>query len=197
MMKFTVHYVPHTHYDAEVFLTRDETFEIGYSVRAGRAGGDAGRSGVQVRAGPDLLHRAVPEGVSGGARLRRADDPRRSGWRSPAGCTPCRTSNIPSGEVVHPAGAGGQVLVREGAGGGRALRLAAGYLRAAPADSAAHGRSAASIRTSSSGIGTFDGPTEYWWKGLDGTRLFCHWMRDQLRGALRRSGQPARVPEVR
>ena len=31
-MKFTVHYVAHTHYDAEVFLTRDETFEIGYSV---------------------------------------------------------------------------------------------------------------------------------------------------------------------
>src|SRR5207302_5983340 len=27
-------------------------------------------------------------------------------------------------------------------------------------------------------IGTFDGPTEYWWQGLDGSRLFCHWMRD-------------------
>ncbi|MBI2201974.1 MAG: hypothetical protein HYU43_08560, partial [Armatimonadetes bacterium] len=26
-------------------------------------------------------------------------------------------------------------------------------------------------------LGDFDGPTEYWWKGLDGTRLFCHWMR--------------------
>ena len=34
-MKLTVHYVPHTHYDAEVFLTRDETFEIGYSVALG------------------------------------------------------------------------------------------------------------------------------------------------------------------
>jgi len=34
-VKFTVHYVSHTHYDAEVFLTRDETFEIGYSVLLG------------------------------------------------------------------------------------------------------------------------------------------------------------------
>ena len=34
-MKLTVHYVPHTHYDAEVFLTRAETFEIGYSVALG------------------------------------------------------------------------------------------------------------------------------------------------------------------
>ncbi|MFY7953789.1 MAG: hypothetical protein ACOVT5_14910, partial [Armatimonadaceae bacterium] len=34
-MKPTVHFVPHTHYDAEVFLTRAETFEIGYSVALG------------------------------------------------------------------------------------------------------------------------------------------------------------------
>src|SRR5260370_921920 len=70
-MKHIVHYVPHTHYDAEVFLTRAETFEIGFSV---------------------LL----------GALAAMREDPRFK----------------------------------------------------------------------------FGGPREYWWQGLDGTRLFCHWMRD-------------------
>ncbi len=25
--------------------------------------------------------------------------------------------------------------------------------------------------------GSADGPTEHYWRGLDGTELFCHWMR--------------------
>ena len=139
MPKFIVHYVPHTHYDAEVFLSRDETFEIGYSVLLGALAAMRTDPEVQVRAGPDVLHRALPEDLPRRARLPQTDDRGEAAGDHVRHALDARRQH-PLRRIVHPAGAAGQGVVPTRARRRRPVRLADRFVWAASADTAAHGQ---------------------------------------------------------
>ena len=174
-MKYIVHYVPHTHYDAEVFLTRDDTFEIGYSVALGAL--------AAMRADPKFKfvldqtcyiepfltaypeERPFFEQMIAEGRLEIT-----------CGMHAMPDVNIPSGEsFIRQALQGKEWIERE-----LGVDVRCGWLLDTfgqhpqiPQLMAKCGFDHNVFQR----LGTFDGPTEYWWKGLDGTRLFCHWMR--------------------
>ncbi|MCC7264749.1 MAG: hypothetical protein IT369_19710 [Candidatus Latescibacteria bacterium] len=174
-MKQIVHYVPHIHYDAEVFLTRDETFEIGYAVALGALA--AMRADPQfkfvldqtcyiepfLRAHPE--ERPFVEQMIAAGRLEIT-----------CGMYAMPDVNIPSGEsFIRQVLAGKGWAERE-----LGVEVRSGWLLDTfgqhpqiPQLMAKCGYDYNLFQR----LGDFDGPTEYWWQGLDGTRLFCHWMR--------------------
>ena len=174
-MKFTVYYVPHTHYDAEVFLTRDETFEIGYSVALGALA--AMRADPQfkfvldqtcyiapfLRAHPE--QRPFLEEMIAAGRLEIT-----------CGMHAMPDVNIPSGESFIRQVIAGKSWCEQELG----VEVRCGWLLDTfgqhpqiPQLMAKCGFDHNVFQR----LGDFDGPTEYWWQGLDGSRLFCHWMR--------------------
>ncbi len=174
-MKYTVHYVPHTHYDAEVFLTRDETFEIGYSVLLGALA--AMRSDSQFKFVLDQtcyiapFLRAYPEER---AFLEQMIAEKR--LEITCGMYAMPDVNIPSGESFIRQVLQGKGWTEQELG----VDVRCGWLLDTfgqhpqiPQMMAKCGFDHNVFQR----LGTFDGPTEYWWKGLDGTQLFCHWMR--------------------
>jgi len=173
--KLTVHYVSHTHYDAEVFLTRDETFEIGYSVLLGALA--AMREDPQFKFALDQtcyiepFLRAYPEErpffeqVIAEGRMEIT-----------CGMYAMPDVNIPSGESFIRQVISGKSWCQEELG----LDVRCGWLLDTfgqhpqiPQLMAKCGFDHNVFQR----LGTLDGHTEYWWKGLDGTELFCHWMR--------------------
>jgi len=174
-MKYTVHYVPHTHYDAEVFLTRDETFEIGYSVLLGALA--AMRSDPQFKFVLDQtcyiapFLRAYPEER---AFLEQMIAEKR--LEITCGMYAMPDVNIPSGESFIRQVLQGKGWTQQELG----VDVRCGWLLDTfgqhpqiPQLMAKCGFDHNVFQR----LGTFDGHTEYWWKGLDGTQLFCHWMR--------------------
>jgi alpha-mannosidase len=174
-MKFTVHYVPHTHYDAEVFLTRDETFEIGYSVALGAL--------AAMRADPAFKFvldqtcyiapflKAYPE-----ERPFFEQMIREKRLEITCGMHTMPDVNMPSGESFIRQVLSGKSWCEKELG----LDVRCGWLL----DTFGQHPQIPQLMVGCGfdqnvfqRIGAFDGPTEYWWKGLDGTRLFCHWMR--------------------
>ncbi len=174
-MKFTVHYVPHTHYDAEVFLTREVTFELGASILL--------EALAAMRADPAFKfvldqtcyiapflaahpeERAFLQEMVGAGRLEIT-----------CGMHAMPDVNIPSGEsFIRQVLAGKSWCERE-----LGVDVRCGWLLDTFGQ---HPQIPQLMRKCGfdhnvfQRIGTWDGPTEYWWKGLDGTRLFCHWMR--------------------
>jgi hypothetical protein len=73
-MKRKVWIVPHSHYDAEVFLVEKDTLEIGYSVLIGACMVNAVCTEVQVCAGPNLPDRPFPANPPGRAVILPTDD---------------------------------------------------------------------------------------------------------------------------
>lgn len=175
-MKHVVHYVPHTHYDAEVFLTRAETFEIGYSVALGALAAMREDPAFKfvldqtcyiepfLKAYPE--ERAFVEQMIREGRLEIA-----------CGMHAMPDVNIPSGEsFIRQVLAGKSWCAAE-----LGIDVRCGWLL----DTFGQHPQIPQLMVKCGfdqnvfqRIGTFDGPTEYWWRGLDGTRLFCHWMRD-------------------
>jgi alpha-mannosidase len=174
-MKQTVHYVPHTHYDAEVFLTRDETFEIGYSVALGALA--AMRSDPQFKFVLDQVCyiepflRAYPEEREFVQQMIKEGR-----LEITCGMYAMPDVNIPSGEsFIRQVLQGKQWTERE-----LGVDVRCGWLLDTfgqhpqiPQLMAKCGFDHNVFQR----LGTFDGPTEYWWQGIDGTRFFCHWMR--------------------
>lgn len=174
-MKYIVHYVPHTHYDAEVFLTRDETFEIGYSVALGALA--AMRADPQFRFVLDQtcyiepFLRAHPE-----ERPFVEEMIREGRLEITCGMHAMPDVNIPSGESFIRQVIAGKGWCRRELG----VEVRTGWLLDTfgqhpqiPQLMAKCGFDHNVFQR----VGEFDGPTEYWWQGLDGTRLFCHWER--------------------
>ena len=174
-MKFTVHYVSHTHYDAEVFLTRDETFEIGYSVALGAL--------AAMRADPNFKFvldqtcyiapflKAHPEErpfVEEMIRVGRLE--------ITCGMYAMPDVNIPSGESFIRQVIAGKTWCEEELG----VEVRCGWLL----DTFGQHPQIPQLmvkcgfdHNAFQRLGDFNGPTEYWWQGLDGTQLFCHWQR--------------------
>lgn len=174
-MKYIVHYVPHTHYDAEVFLTRNETFEIGYSILLGALAVMQEDPGFKfaidqtcyiapfLSAYPE--QRAVFEHLIADKRLEVT-----------CGMYAMPDVNIPSGESFIRQALAGKGWCRRELG----LDVRCGWLLDTfgqhpqiPQLMAGCGFDHNLFQR----LGTLDGPTEFWWRGLDGTKLFCHWMR--------------------
>jgi len=174
-MKFTVHYVPHTHYDAEVFLTRDETFEIGFSVLLGAL--------ASLRAEPSFKFvldqtcyiepflRAYPEEEPFFRQMIAEGRLEITG-----GMIAMPDVNIPSGESFIRQVLAGKTWCEKELG----VEVRCGWLL----DTFGHHpqipqlmRKCGFDQNVFQRVGTFDGPTEYYWQGLDGSKLFCHWMR--------------------
>jgi alpha-mannosidase len=175
-MKFTVHYVAHTHYDAEVFLTRAETFEIGYSVALGAL--------ALMREDPSFKFvldqtcyvepflRAYPEERAFFDRMVREGR-----LEITCGMHAMPDVNLPSGEsFIRQVLVGKSWCERELGVDPRCgwLLDTFGQHPQIPQLMVKCGFDQNVFQR----IGTPEGPTEYWWQGLDGTRLFCHWMRD-------------------
>jgi alpha-mannosidase len=174
-MKYTVHYVPHTHYDAEVFLTRDETFEIGYSVLLGAL--------ATLRADPKF--KFVLDQTCYIAPFLQTYPEERSFFEQmiaekrleiTCGMYAMPDVNIPSGESFIRQVLSGKAYCEEELG----LEVRCGWLL----DTFGQHPQIPQLMVKCGfdhnvfqRLGTFEGPTEYWWKGLDGTQLFCHWMR--------------------
>jgi alpha-mannosidase len=174
-MKFIVHYVPHTHYDAEVFLTRDATFEIGYSILLGALA--AMRADPQFKFVLDQTCYIAPflktypeerpffEQMIAEKRLEIT-----------CGMHAMPDVNIPSGEsFIRQVISGKSWCTRE-----LGLEVRCGWLL----DTFGQHPQIPQLMVKCGfdhnvfqRLGTIDGPTEYWWQGLDGTKLFCHWMR--------------------
>lgn len=174
-MKYKVHYVPHTHYDAEVFLTRDATFEIGYSVVLGALA--AMRSDPQFKFVLDQTCYITPflktypeerpyfEQMIAEKRLEIT-----------CGMHAMPYVNIPSGESFIRQVLQGKEWIENDLG----VEVRCGWLL----DTFGQHPQIPQLMVKCGfdhnvfqRLGTFDGPTEYWWKGVDGTELFCHWMR--------------------
>lgn len=174
-MRYVVHYVAHTHYDAEVFLTRDETFEIGYSIMLGALA--AMRADERFKFAVDQtcyiepFLRAYPEERPFFERMvaeGRID--------VTCGMYAMPDVNIPSGESFIRQVMAGKGWCREELG----LDVRCGWLL----DSfGLHPQIPQLMRKCGfdqnvfQRVHAFDGPTEFWWRGIDGTRLFSHWMR--------------------
>jgi alpha-mannosidase len=174
-MKLTVHYVPHTHYDAEVFLTRDETFEIGYSVALGAL--------AAMRADPKFKFvldqtcyiepflKTYPEERPFFERMIREGR-----LEITCGMHSMPDVNMPSGESFIRQVISGKVWCEQELG----VDVRCGWLL----DTFGHHPQIPQLMAGCGfdhnvfqRLGEINGPTEYWWKGLDGTKLFCHWMR--------------------
>jgi alpha-mannosidase len=191
-MKITVHYVPHTHYDAEVFLTRDETFEIGYSIALGAL--------AAMREDPSFKFvldqtcyiepflRAYPE-----ERPFVEQMIREGRLEITCGMHAMPDVNIPSGEsFIRQVLQGKRWCERE-----LGVEVRTGWLLDTFGQ---HPQIPQLMRKCGfdwnvfQRLGTWDGPTEYWWQGLDGTRLFCHWMRSSYAILF---GVPGNLPEFK
>lgn len=175
MMKRTVHYVPHTHYDAEVFLTRDETFEIGYSILIGALS--------EMKENPDFkfavdqtcyiapfLH-AYPEYRP---LFQQFIDEKR--LEITCGMHAMPDVNIPSGESFIRQIISGKSWCKRELG----VDVKSGWLL----DTFGQHPQIPQLMVKSGfdynlfqRLGELNGPTEFWWQGIDGSRLFCHWMR--------------------
>ena len=174
-MKPTVHFVPHTHYDAEVFLTRAETFEIGYSVALGAL--------AAMREDPEFTFvldqtcyiepflKAYPE-----ERAFVEQMIREGRLEITCGMHAMPDVNIPSGEsFIRQVVNGKRWMLRE-----LGVDPTTGWLLDTFGQ---HPQIPQLMRgcgfenNSFQRLGDVSGPTESWWKGLDGTRLFSHWMR--------------------
>ncbi len=174
-MKQIVHYVPHTHFDAEVFLTREVTLEIGYSHMLGALA--AMKADARFKFAIDQTcyiepflnaypeERAAFEALIAEGRLEVT-----------CGMHAMPDVNIPSGESFIRQVLSGKEYIRRELG----VDTDCGWLL----DSfGQHPQIPQLMRGCGfehnifQRIGTIDGPTEYWWQGLDGTKLFCHWMR--------------------
>jgi alpha-mannosidase len=175
-MKLKVHYIPHTHYDAEVFLTRAETFEIGYSVALGAL--------AAMRADPTFKFvldqtcyiepflKAYPE-----ERAFFDQMVREGRLEITCGMHAMPDVNIPSGESFIRQVLSGKGWTERELG----VEVRCGWLL----DTFGQHPQIPQLMVKCGfdqnlfqRIGTWDGPTEYWWQGIDGTKLFCHWMRD-------------------
>ncbi len=174
-MKRIVHYVPHTHYDAEVFLTRDETFEIGYSVALGALA--AMRADPQFKFVLDQICYIEPFLRNHPEQRPFVEEMIRAGrLEITCGMYAMPDVNIPSGEsFIRQVLAGKGWAERE-----LGVEVRSGWLLDTfgqhpqiPQLMAKCGFEYNVFQR----LGDFDGPTEYWWQGLDGTRLFCHWER--------------------
>ncbi len=174
-MKYIVHYVPHTHYDAEVFLTRNETFEIGYSILLGALAVMREKPGFKfaidqtcyiepfLAAYPEqqpLFEKLIAE-----KRLEVT-----------CGMYAMPDVNIPSGESFIRQVLSGKGWCKRSLG----LDVRCGWLL----DTFGQHPQIPQLMVKCGfdhnlfqRLGTLDGPTEFWWKGIDGTKLFCHWMR--------------------
>lgn len=175
MSKFTVHYISHTHYDAEVFLTRDETFEIGYSVLLGALA--AMREDPKFKFALDQTCYIEPF-----LRVYPEERPffeqmiAEGRMEITCGMHAMPDVNIPSGESFIRQVISGKAWTQRELG----LDVRCGWLLDTfgqhpqiPQLMAKCGFDHNVFQR----LGTVDGHTEYWWRGLDGTELFCHWMR--------------------
>ncbi len=175
MSKLTVHYISHTHYDAEVFLTRDETFEIGYSVLFGALA--AMRTDPKFKFALDQTCYIEPF-------LRTYPEERpffeqmiaEGRLEITCGMHAMPDVNIPSGESFIRQVIAGKAWCEKELG----VDVRSGWLLDTfgqhpqiPQLMAKCGFDYNVFQR----LGSYDGHTEYWWKGLDGTQLFCHWMR--------------------
>ncbi len=175
MSKLKVHYISHTHYDAEVFLTRDETFEIGYSVLLGAL--SAMRTDPKFKFALDQTCYIEPF-------LRTYPEERpffeqmiaEGRLEITCGMHAMPDVNIPSGESFIRQVISGKSYCQSELG----LDIRSGWLLDTfgqhpqiPQLMAKCGFDYNVFQR----LGSVDGHTEYWWKGLDGTQLFCHWMR--------------------
>lgn len=174
-MKFLVSYVPHTHYDAEVFLSRDETLKIGYSVALGALSA--------MRADPEF--KFVLDQVCYIAAFLKAYPVERPFFEEmiktgrleiTCGMYAMPDVNIPSGKSFIRQVLVGKSWCKEELG----VEVRCGWLL----DTFGQHPQIPQLMVKCGfdhnvfqRLGDFDGPTEYWWQGLDGTRLFCHWMR--------------------
>ncbi len=174
-MKHIVHYVPHTHYDAEVFLTRDETFEIGYSILIGALSEMRKNSEFKfaidqtcyiapfLRAYPE--HRSTFLEMVANGRLEIT-----------CGMYAMPDVNIPSGESFIRQ----VLLAKRWCKQELGVDVRCGWLLDTFGQ---HPQIPQLMIKCGFGhnlfqrLGTIDSPTEFWWQGLDGTKLFCHWMR--------------------
>ena len=174
-MKPTVHFVPHTHYDAEVFLTRAETFEIGYSVALGAL--------AAMRENPEFTFvldqtcyiepflRAYPE-----ERPFVEQMIREGRLEITCGMHAMPDVNIPSGESFIRQVLNGKRWMQRELG----VDPTTGWLL----DTFGQHPQIPQLmvgcgfeNNSFQRLGDVAGPTECWWKGIDGTRFFSHWMR--------------------
>jgi alpha-mannosidase len=174
-MKFTVHYVPHTHYDTEVFLTREETFEIGYSVALGALA--AMRADPQFKFVLDQTCYIEPFLRTHPEERPFVEELIREGrLEITCGMHAMPDVNIPSGESFIR-----QVLAGKGwCEAELGVEVRCGWLL----DTFGQHPQIPQLMVKCGfdhnvfqRLGDFEGPTEYWWQGLDGTRLFCHWER--------------------
>lgn len=174
-MKEVVHVVPHTHYDAEVFLTESETLSVGYSILLGAL--------RELEVNPDYRFvldqtcyiapflEAYPEARS---QLQRYIDEGR--LEITCGMHVMPDVNIPCGESFIRQVLEGRSWVRRELG----VEVRTGWLLDTFGQ---HAQIPQLMRGCGFDVNVFqrlglpDGPTEYYWRGLDGTELFCHWMR--------------------
>ncbi len=174
-MKFIVHYVSHTHYDAEVFLTRDETFELGYSILAGALSAMRQNPGFKFAIDQtcyiEPFLKAYPE-------LRNEFEQRITTGQLEVTCGMLAMPdvNIPSGEsFIRQVQAGKRWCKTE-----LGVDIKTGWLLDTFGQHPQIPQLMAKCgfdRNLFQRLGDTDSPTEYWWKGIDGTELFCHWMR--------------------
>lgn len=174
-MKYTVHYIPHTHYDAEVFLTRDETFELGYSIMLGALAAMRADSGFKFALDQtcyiEPFLKTYPEERAYFEQLIREGR-----LEITCGMHAMPDVNIPCGESFIRQVLSGKGYCEKELG----LEVRCGWLL----DTFGQHPQIPQLmvkcgfdRNIFQRIGEIDAPTEYWWQGLDGTRLFCHWMR--------------------
>lgn len=191
-MKYTVHYVPHTHFDAEVFLTRDETFELGSSILLGALSSMEAIPSFKfaidqtcyiapfLAAYPE--HRPLIEKLIAEKRLEIT-----------CGMHAMPDVNIPSGESFIRQVLNGKGWYRRELG----IEVTCGWLL----DSFGQHPQIPQLMVKCGfdsnlfqRLGSIDGPTEFWWKGLDGTKLFCHWLRASYAALY---GAPADAAQLR
>lgn len=174
-MKQIVHFVPHTHYDAEVFLTESQTLDLGYSILLGAL--------RELETNPDYRFaldqtcyvgpflRAYPEERG---RMQRFIDEGR--LEITCGMHVMPDVNIPCGESFIRQVTEGKSWCRRELG----VEIPTGWLLDTFGQ---HAQIPQLMRGCGFDVNIFqrlgsaDGPTEYYWRGLDGTELFCHWMR--------------------
>lgn len=189
-MKRTVWIIPHTHYDAEVFLVESETLEIGYANLV-----DALRllkTHPQFRFTLDQtcyiepFLRAHPE-----ERDTLQQMIREGRLEIVGGMHSMPDENIPSGEsFIRNVLYAKQYCERE-----LGIDVRAGW----PIDTFGHHPQIPQLMVKCG----FDysafqrlmkkgSPSEFYWQGIDGTRLFCHWM---ARSYVILFGAPGNLPE--
>ncbi|MBD3174578.1 MAG: hypothetical protein GF320_05335 [Armatimonadia bacterium] len=174
-MKYTVHFVPHTHYDAEVFMTEAQTLELGYSILLGAM--------RELEINPDYRF-ALDQTCYIAPFLKNYPEERERLERFIAegrleitcGMHVMPDVNIPCGESFIRQVMEGKSWCRRELG----VEIGTGWLLDTFGQ---HAQIPQLMRGCGFDVnvfqrlGTYDGPTEHYWRGLDGTKLFCHRMR--------------------